>query len=157
MESMVRVMATGVFDLLHLGHVYFLKEAKKLGDELVVVVATDKTARELKHVPITPQEMRVKLVAELKPVDKAVLGYEDDRYKVVKELKPDIIALGYDQKHDEERIKNDLKDMGLDVKVIRLEPFEHDLVGTRKVIRKVIDWYIFQSRMKEVEGKIEEE
>jgi FAD synthetase len=157
MERMVRVMATGVFDLLHLGHVYFLKEAKKLGDELVVVVATDKTAKKLKHVPITPEDMRVKLVAELKPVDKAVLGYEDDRYRIVKELKPDIIALGYDQKHDEERIKNDLKDMGLNVKVIRLEPFEHDLVGTRKVIGKVIDWYIFQSRMKEVEGKTKEE
>jgi FAD synthetase len=92
MERMVRVMATGVFDLLHLGHVYFLKEAKKLGDELVVVVATDKTAKKLKHVPITPEDMRVKLVAELKPVDKAVLGYEDDRYRIVKELKPDIIA-----------------------------------------------------------------
>ena len=154
---MVRVMATGVFDLLHLGHVYFLKEAKKLGDELIVVVATDKTARKLKHIPVTPQDLRVKLVAELKPVDKAVLGYEEDRYRVVKELKPDIIALGFDQKHDEERIRNDLKDMGLDVKVIRLEPFEHDLVGTRKVIRKVIDWYIFESRMKEVEGKTEEE
>ena len=71
---MVRVMATGVFDILHLGHLYFLKEAKKLGDELVVVVATDKTAEEMKHVPITTQDMRVKLVAELKPVDQAVLG-----------------------------------------------------------------------------------
>ncbi|UCE36256.1 MAG: FAD synthase [Thermoplasmata archaeon] len=154
---MVRVMATGVFDLLHLGHLYFLEEAKKLGDELVVVVATDKTAREMKHVPVTPQDMRVKMVEGLKPVDKAVLGYEDDRYRVVKELKPDIIALGYDQKHDEEQIKKDLKDMGMDVKVERLKPFEHDLVGTRKVIRKVIDWYIFQSRMKEIEGKNEED
>jgi FAD synthetase len=157
MESMVRVMATGVFDLLHMGHVYFLKEAKKLGDELIVVVATDKTAKELKHVPVTPQDLRMKLVTELKPVDKAVLGYEDDRYRIVKELKPDIIALGFDQKHDEEIIRNDLKDMGLDVKVIRLDPFEQDLAGTRKVIRKVIDWYIFQSRIKEVEEKTEEE
>ena len=150
---MVRVMATGVFDIIHLGHVYFLKEAKKLGDELVVVVATDKTAAQLKHIPVTSQDMRVKLVGELKPVDKAVLGYEDDRYKIVKELKPDIIALGYDQKHDEEVIKKDLAEMGMDVKVVRLEPFvDHDLDGTRKIIRKVIDWYILQSRLKEVEG-----
>lgn len=152
---MVRVMATGVFDIIHLGHVYFLKEAKKLGDELMVVVATDKTAEKLKHIPITSQDMRVKLVGELKPVDKAVLGYEDDRYKIVKELKPDIIALGFDQAHDEEVIKKDLAEMGMDVKVVRLEPFvDHDLDGTRKIIRKVIDWYIFQSRLKEVEGKI---
>ncbi|UCG69278.1 MAG: FAD synthase [Thermoplasmata archaeon] len=150
---MVRVMATGVFDILHLGHLYFLQEAKKLGDELVVVVATDKTARRLKHIPITAQEMRVEMVAGLKPVDTAVLGYEDDRYQIVRELKPDIIALGFDQKHDEEQIKSDLKKMGMEVKVVRLEPFEHDLDGTRKVIRKVIDWYIFQSRMKEIEGK----
>ena len=154
---MVRVMATGVFDLLHLGHLFFLQEAKKLGDELVVVVATDKTAKKLKHIPITPQDMRVKMVGELKPVDKAVLGYEDDRYKIVKELKPDIIALGYDQKHDEEQIKNDLKKMGMDIKVVRLKPLEYDLNGTRKIIRKVIDWYIFQTRMKEIEGKNEED
>jgi FAD synthetase len=149
---MVRVMATGVFDIIHLGHVYFLKEAKKLGDELVVVVATDRTAEKLKHVPVTSQDMRVKLVGELKPVDRAVLGYEDDRYKIVKELKPDIIALGFDQTHDEEVIKKDLADHGMDVKVVRLEPFmDHDLDGTRKIIRKVIDWYIMQSRLKEVE------
>jgi len=154
---MVRVMATGVFDLLHLGHLFFLQEAKKLGDELVVVVATDKSAKKLKHIPITPQDMRVKMVGELKPVDKAVLGYEDDRYKIVKELKPDIIALGYDQKHDEEQIKNDLKKMGMDIKVVRLKPLEYDLNGTRKIIRKVIDWYIFQTRMKEIEGKNEED
>lgn len=154
---MVKVMATGVFDLLHLGHLYFLQEAKKLGDELVVVVATDKTARNLKHIPVTPQDMRVEMVSALKPVDKAVLGYEDDRYKIVRELKPDIIALGYDQKHDEEQIKKDLKEMGVDVKVVRLKPLEYDLDGTRKVIRKVIDWYIFQTRMKEIEGKEEEE
>ena len=154
---MIRVMATGVFDLIHLGHVYFLQEAKKLGDELVVVVATDKTAEKLKHVPITPQDMRLRLVEELKPVDKAVLGYEGDRYKIVKELKPDIIALGYDQKHDEEQIKNDLKKMGMDIKVVRLKPLEYDLDGTRKIIRKVIDWYIFQSRMREIEGQIGED
>jgi FAD synthetase len=150
---MVRVMATGVFDILHLGHLYFLQEAKKLGDELIVVVATDKTAKKMKHVPVTAQEMRCELVAGLKPVDKAVLGYEDDIYRIVEELKPDIIALGYDQKHDEEQIKGEVKKRGLDVNVVRLKPFEHDLDGTRKVIRKVIDWYIFQSRMKEIDGK----
>lgn len=151
---MVKVMATGVFDILHLGHIYFLKEARKLGDELVVVVATDRTTEKLKHIPVTSEDMRVKMVGELKPVDQAVLGYEDDRYRIVKELKPDIIALGYDQKHDEEVIKKDLTEMGLDVKVVRLNPFvDHDLDGTRKIIRKVIDWYILQSRLKEIEGK----
>jgi glycerol-3-phosphate cytidylyltransferase-like family protein len=62
--------------------------------------------------------------------------------------------LGFDQKHDEEIIKKDLKEMGMDVKVVRLEPFvDHDLDGTRKIIRKIVDWYILQSRLKEIEGK----
>jgi FAD synthetase len=152
---MVTVMATGVFDILHLGHLYFLEEARKLGDKLVVVVATDRTAEQLKHSPITSQDMRIKLVEALKPVDRAILGYEDDRYRIVQELKPDIIALGYDQKHDEEKIKKDLVELGMDVKIVRLEPLmDHDLNGTRKIIRKVVDWYLFQARMREIEGRI---
>ena len=99
---MVRVMASGVFDLLHSGHLHFLEEARKLGDELVVVVATDKTVREKKHEPITTQEMRLKMVAALRPVDLAVLGKEDDMFEIVAELKPDIIALGFDQPETEE-------------------------------------------------------
>jgi FAD synthetase len=80
---MVKVMATGTFDLLHMGHIYYLKEAKKLGDILAVVVATDSTVRKLKHDPITPQEIRVNLIKELKMVDEAYLGYEDDMYRIV--------------------------------------------------------------------------
>ena len=102
---MVTVMATGTFDLLHLGHIYFLKEAKKLGDKLVVVVATDATVRKLKHEPVNPEQIRLNLIKELKVVDEAYLGYETDMYKIVEELKPDIIALGYDQIHDEKQIQ----------------------------------------------------
>jgi FAD synthetase len=91
---MVRVVATGVFDLLHLGHLHFLEEAKKLGDELIVIVARDSTARKRKHEPITPEDMRVEMIAALKPVDRAVLGYEDDMLRIIKEVKPDIIE-GY--------------------------------------------------------------
>ena len=71
---MVRVMASGVFDLLHTGHLAYLEEAKKMGDELIVVVATDKTVLQRKHNPVTPQNMRRELVASLKPVDSAVIG-----------------------------------------------------------------------------------
>ena len=71
---MVRVMATGVFDLLHTGHLHFLQSAKALGDELVVVVATDATVRRRKHEPITPQEMRREMVAALKMVDVGLEG-----------------------------------------------------------------------------------
>ncbi len=150
---MVRVMASGVFDLLHPGHLYYLKEAKKLGDELVVVVATDNTVRKRKHEPITPQDMRLEMVEALKPVDMAVLGHEDDMFRTVEELKPDIIALGYDQSFDEERLRMELKERGMDIEVVRIGPLSTDLNATRKLIQKIIDWYEFQKRMEAVEGK----
>ena len=138
---MKRVMATGVFDILHTGHLHYLSEARKLGDELVVVVATDATVRKRKHEPITPEGMRVELVNALKPVDKAVLGREGDMYEIVAQIKPDIIALGYDQRFDRKALERELKARGLKIKVVRLGKYEDDLNGTRKIIKKVIDWH----------------
>jgi FAD synthetase len=136
---MKRVMATGVFDILHPGHLHFLLEAKSLGDELVVVVATDATVRKHKHEPITPEKMRVELVGALKPVDRALLGREGDMFEIVLQVKPDIIALGYDQQFDEKDLERRLAERGLKVKVIRLHKFEDDLNGTRKIIQKIKD------------------
>ncbi len=137
---MVRVMATGVFDILHPGHVLFLQEAKKLGDELYVVVARDSTAAKLKHRPIMSEEARRFMVEALKPVDRAVVGYEDDMYRIVEEIQPDIIVLGYDQKFDEKEIEEECKKRGLNVKVIRLGKYgEGDLNGTRKIIYRIVD------------------
>lgn len=148
---MVRVMASGVFDLIHLGHVHYLEEAKKLGDELVVVVARDSTVRKEKHEPITPEEFRRDLVESLKPVDRAVLGGEGDMFKVVEELRPDVIALGYDQYHDAERIEAELKKRGLDIKVVRLTELNGDLDGTRKIIKKVVDWFTASEKLRKAE------
>ena len=152
---MVKVMATGTFDLLHTGHIYYLKEAKKLGDKLVVVVATDSTVRRLKHEPINPEEVRLNLIKELKLVDEAYLGHEDDMYKIVEEIKPDIIALGFDQIHDEDKIKSELKKRKLSADVARLTEFKEgsDLEGTRKIISKIISAYEFQKNMEKIEGK----
>jgi len=150
---MVKVMASGVFDILHLGHLHYLEESKKLGDELVVVIATDSTVRKLKHEPITNEFIRLEIVKSLKPVDNAVLGHEDDMYKIVEELKPDIITLGYDQKHDEEKINAELSSRGIKAKVVRLPKFDADLNGTRKIIQKIIGWYDFQKKMNKIENK----
>jgi FAD synthetase len=154
-EKMVKVMATGTFDILHLGHIYFLKEAKKLGDKLIVVVATDKTVRKLKHEPVNPQEIRLNLIKELKVVDEAYIGHEDDMYKIVKEIEPDIIALGYDQIHDEKSIKAELEKRNINAKIVRLSEFKEgsDLEGTRKIISKIISAYEFQKSMERLEQK----
>lgn len=151
---MVRVMATGVFDILHLGHLHYLEESKKLGDELVVVVATDTTVRKRKHEPITPEKMRCELVASLKPVDKAVLGREGgDIFEIVKDLKPDIITLGYDQPFDQQNLEKELAKRGLKVKVVRMPHLDHDLDGTRKIINKIIEFQTADQKLKEVERR----
>ena len=120
---MVKVMATGTFDLLHLGHIYYLKEAKKLGNKLVVVVATDATVKRLKHEPVNPEEIRLNLIKELKIVDEAYLGHEDDIYEIVEEIKPNIIALGFDQLHDKNKIENELKKRNINAKIVRLKKY----------------------------------
>lgn len=133
---MARVMATGVFDLLHMGHLYFLEEAKRLGDELIVVVASDETVKRRKHNPIMPQNVRRKLVEALKPVDRAVVGYAGDPLTIVEEINPDIIALGYDQ--EMKGLEDELKRRGLNTQVVRCSKYrEYDLNGTRKIIQKI--------------------
>ena len=148
-------MATGTFDLLHLGHIYYLKEAKKQGDELAVVVATDSTVRRLKHEPVNPEKTRLNLIKELRIVDEAYLGYEEDMYEIVEEIKPDIIALGFDQIHDDNKIKNELKKRKIKAKVVRLSEYKggSDLEGTRRIIGKIIAAYEFQKDMERIEGK----
>ncbi len=152
---MVKVVATGTFDLLHMGHIYYLREAKKLGDELVVIVACDSTVRKLKHEPVTPEKMRLEIIKELKIVDEAVLGHKDDMYKVVKDIEPDIIALGYDQIHNAEKIKRELKKRNITAQIVRLPKYSgmDDLNGTRKIIAKIISAYEFQKSMDKIEGK----
>ncbi len=145
-------MASGVFDILHPGHIFFLEEAKKLGDQLVVVVARDSTARRLKHQPIMNEEIRLKMVSSLKPVDMAVLGHENDMFKTVEELKPDIIVLGYDQVFDEKVILEECRRRGLNVKVVRLPKYSgSDLNGTRKIIGKILAAYAFQKEIEQEE------
>ena len=120
---------------------HYLNEAKRLGDELVVVVATDNTVRRNKHEPITPEKMRLELVSSLKPVDRAILGHEGDMFGVVAEIRPDIIALGYDQTFDEVALEKELKRRGMEIRVVRLGHYADDLNGTRKIIRKIIAWH----------------
>ena len=139
---MTRVLAVGVFDLLHAGHLHYMEQAKSLGDYLVVVVAHDDTVRKRKHEPVTGQELRRRMVEGLKPVDEAVIGNPPDVpiFDILPEVKPDIIALGYDQEHAEERIRASLEQRGLGhIKVVRVEGLSDDLDGTRKIIARILE------------------
>lgn len=135
---MTRVMAAGVFDLLHTGHLHYLRQARALGEELYVVVARDVSVRERKRPPITPETMRLELVAALNPVTEAVLGDEEDHFLTVERVKPDVIALGYDDYHSVEDVRAECKRRGLDVRVERVEEHTDDLAGTRRIVRRIL-------------------
>ena len=116
------VLAGGVFDIIHPGHINTLNAAKKLGAFLVVVIATDKTAVKMKkREPLHSAQLRQELVSSLTMVDLCIIGDEEDIFKTVDLVKPQIIALGYDQTHQEEFIKEGCKKINLDVSVARLE------------------------------------
>lgn len=132
-----------MFDLLHLGHVKFLEEAKKAGGknaELVVIVARDNTVQDTKgRKPIMPENQRRALVESLRVVDVAVLGLEDfDIGDVIERVKPDVIALGYDQVDMERRVREYVNKHGLGVKVVRLGKFENDELSSSSKIREKI-------------------
>ena len=82
-----RVVATGTFDILHPGHLYYLSESKKLGDELFVIVARDANVKHKPH-PILPEEQRRAMIAALKPVDHAILGDRTDMFRPIEEIRP---------------------------------------------------------------------
>ncbi len=135
---MVKVMASGVFDLIHPGHIYYLRQAKSLGDHLTVVIASDKTVRKNKHEPVTPEAMRAMIVESLKPVDEAIVGGEGDMLDTVAKVKPDIIVLGYDQNFDESELKAKLKARGFDgIDVVRADECADDLNATRRIMAKI--------------------
>ena len=116
------VLAGGVFDVIHPGHIYTLKSSKALGDVLIVSVARDKTVLANKgHMPINSESERVELVSSIKYVDLALLGSESSIYDVVEAVRPDIIAIGYDQKHNEDELRSESEKRGVKVKVVRLE------------------------------------
>ncbi len=122
---MRKVMAFGAFDILHPGHLYYFREAKKLGDELIVVVATDSNIEKLKGSdPLNDQEQRLEVVKAVKSVDDAMLGSEENMFDIISELKPGIIALGYDQKVDGKGLRAFLEKNKINSEIVRIGAFE---------------------------------
>ena len=134
------VLAGGVYDVLHVGHLAALSEAKSLGDVLVVVVATDITVETLKgRKPVVPEEDRRALVEGLKPVDIAILGYEDVGFgfeQVLAEVKPDIVTFGYDQENLEKAVVEIIQRHRLGIKVVRLSRFDHEKYASSTLLKQ---------------------
>lgn len=138
---MTRILATGTFDLLHPGHIYFLTQARALGDELFVIVARDSNVTH-KPKPVVPEEQRLEMVSALGIVDKALLGSEKDMFEPLKQIRPDIIALGYDQRFDAEILEKELDKRGLPANVVRV-PLSREcpLCSTGAIIKEVLKRY----------------
>lgn len=142
---MTKVLAAGVFDLLHYGHIRYLEEAKKMGGpdaHLTVIVARDETVRRLKGSdPVIPEDQRRAVIEALKVVDEALLGFEDlDLDRVLQQVKPDIVAVGHDQDAIRRRVKKIKKARGLDLEIVTVGRFgENDLDSSSKIKRRIVE------------------
>ena len=131
-------MAFGTFDLLHPGHKYFLRQAKKQGDYLIVVIARDTTVKKIKgELPRQNEKQRLKAILSLNLADKVVLGDRGlNKYRVIEKYRPDIICLGYDQTSFIDGLKKKIGELKLKTKIIRLKPFQAHKYKT-SIIKKI--------------------
>ena len=135
-------MVFGAFDGLHPGHLDFFKQAKKFGDFLIVSVGRDKNVEKIKgRKPLFGEEERLDLISSLKIVDQSVLGAIDDYFVQVKQHKPDVICLGYDQWASEKYVIKNLKKTGLlDCEVVRLKPYKTDRSKSTQMKKRSVDF-----------------
>jgi len=136
-RSIKVVFIGGGFELIHYGHVYTISKARSLGDVLVVSVARDSTIRKRKgREPLISEGDRVRLLSSLREVDAAILGVEGDIYVTLQKVKPDIVALGYDQYHMEDEVRREAKKRGMKLRVVRLDsPYPH--IKTTKILKEL--------------------
>ncbi|MDO5844860.1 MAG: FAD synthase [Methanocorpusculum sp.] len=135
---MKKIVATGTFDILHPGHVYFLSESKKLGDELWVIVSREKNVRH-KPKPIVSEEQRLKMIQSLKCVDHAILGDQNDMYKPIAEIDPDIITLGFNQYFSEDKLVNEMRSRGIRAEVVRIGAYTgSEFTSSTKIIDEAV-------------------
>ena len=131
---MTTIMCFGSFDILHPGHLFFLKGAKALGDKLIVVIARDSTIQEVKGiVPKYDERQRVEHVRDLKIADRVMLGYETDKYEVIEEINPDVIALGYDQDGFADKLKEEMEKRKMNPKIVRLAAYKEEHYKSSKL------------------------
>ncbi len=134
---MTKVVATGVFAIIHPGHILYLKEARKLGDELIVIVARDCMVEKRKK-PIVPENQRLSVVKALRVVDKAILGDMRDIFNPIKKINPDIIALGVNQHFNIRDLETQLRERGLEAKVVRVHRhWDSELNSSKKIVRRI--------------------
>lgn len=143
---MKRIVATGTFDLLHPGHLYYLEQSRRLGDELHVIVARDVNVKH-KPRPIIPEAQRLRMVRGLRPVDHARLGDVADMFQPIREIQPSVITIGYDQHFSEAALERELHARGLDIEVVRIGTYEGDpYCSSRIIVKQILERYRCEER-----------
>lgn len=135
---MRQVLVFGTFDILHAGHIHFLKSAKKLGEVLTVVVARDVTVKLLKKKQSVHTETeRATILREIRCVDAVVFGDSElNVYAVIKKIKPDVIALGYDQVAFTKTLQEKINEFKLNTKIVRLKPYKNKTHKSSKILKR---------------------
>jgi FAD synthetase len=120
-----KVLLFGTFSGIHKGHINLFKQAKKYGAYLTVVISRDRTVKKVKKkLPFQNEEERLRKLKKLRLINEVKLGYKNNPYRIIKEIKPDVICLGYDQKTFTKGLNRQLAKMGLKTKVCRLKPYK---------------------------------
>jgi FAD synthetase len=132
-----KVLVFGTFDVFHRGHESFLRQARRFGDFLVIVVARDKTVEKVKgQLPRNGEEVRLENIKKSGLADKVILGNLGNKYSIIKEIKPDIICFGYDQSAFVDKLAENLFAFGMkNVKIKKLKPFKSDIYKSSKLTR----------------------
>lgn len=128
-------MVFGAFRVLHPGHLYFFRQAKKYGNYLIVVLGRDETIKKIKgELPSLDEKARQEIIGALKMVNKAILGDKDDWYKQILKFKPVVICLGYDQKEPKDFLEQ-LKKRRIKAKIVKIKPFKPSKYKSSKILK----------------------
>ncbi len=131
---MTTVLTCGTFDVLHLGHLHVFEKAKEYGDRLVVVVARDKNVQAWKGMlPYHNEQERKRMLESITIIDEVRLGSLDSPYEVLQEVRPDIIAIGYDQVALVDKLAKKITEYGLETQIVRLPPLNEARYKSSKI------------------------
>lgn len=138
-EQKMLIMVFGTFDYLHAGHENLFKQARELGTEIITVIARDKTVKTIKgDFPDHNEKDRLKALKATQWSEKVILGNAKDKTKVIKDYRPNVIALGYDQFAFTYRLEKLLMDIKLDTKIVRLKPYRPDMYKSSIIKEQIL-------------------
>lgn len=132
-----KVLVFGTFDIFHKGHESFLRQAKRHGETLVVVVARDETVKEVKgKLPRNKEKDRLERIWKSRLAEEAVLGGLKNKYAIIRKIEPDAICLGYDQAAFVDKLREKLLAFGMgDVKIKRLKAYRPEVFKSSLIIK----------------------